>query len=190
MKSRPRALTIRDIEENVAYALLLTTCSGAWRYLIGDVIKFTSKKLNEIVITGRTKQFLSICGEHLSIDNISRAIEMLEREMNVEIGEFAVAGIRHNSMFAHQWYLGCNVELNPAIAREKIDSYLKMLNDDYRVERIEAIREVFVEILPTQVFSDWMKKKGKEGGANKFPRVLKKEMLREWQEFLENRKNN
>jgi len=190
LKSRPRALTIRDIEENVAYALLLTTCSGAWRYLIGDVIKFTSKKLNEIVITGRTKQFLSICGEHLSIDNISRAIEMLEREMNVEIGEFAVAGIRHNSMFAHQWYLGCNEELNPAIAREKIDSYLKMLNDDYRVERIEAIREVFVEILPTQVFSDWMKKKGKEGGANKFPRVLKKEMLREWQEFLENRKNN
>jgi hypothetical protein len=190
LKSNAKALTIRDIEENVEYALLLSTCSGAWRYLIGDVVRFTSKKLNEIVITGRTKQFLSICGEHLSIDNISRAVEMLEREMEVEIGEFTVAGIRHNSMFAHQWYLGCNVALDPAIAREKIDSYLKVLNDDYRVERIEAIREVFVEILPAQVFSDWMKKKGKEGGANKFPRVLKKEMLREWKEFLENRKTN
>jgi hypothetical protein len=133
--------------------------------LIGDVIRFTSKKLNEFVITGRTKQFLSICGEHLSIDNISRAVEMLEIEMNIEIGEFTVAGIKYDSRFAHQWYLGCNEILDPEIARKKIDGYLKILNDDYRVERIEAIREVFVEVLPSQVFSDWMKMKGKEGGC-------------------------
>ena len=69
--------------------------------------------------------------------------------------------------------------------RDKIDGYLKILNDDYRVERIEAIREVFVEILPTKVFADWMKMKGKEGGANKFPRVLKKELLSEWLQYIE-----
>jgi len=182
--SNPQSLTINEVEENVEYALLMSTCSGAWRYLIGDVIKFKSKTKSEIAITGRTKHFLSICGEHLSIDNMTRAVEMLENEMNVEIREFTVAGIEHDSLFAHQWYLGCDDSIDPEIAKSKLEGYLNVLNDDYRVERIEAIREVFVEVLPVKVFADWMKKKGKEGGANKFPRVLKKDLHTEWQEYI------
>ncbi|MBN3034718.1 MAG: GH3 auxin-responsive promoter family protein [Bacteroidales bacterium] len=185
LKKDPETLSIRDVRENTEYALLLSTCAGAWRYLIGDVVRFTSVPLHEIVITGRTKHFLSICGEHLSIDNMSRAIEILENEMNVEIREFAVAGIQHDSMFAHQWYLGSNDRIDPVLARQKIDEHLKVLNDDYRVERIEAIRDVFVKVLPTRIFDDWMKKHGKEGGANKFPRVLKKELHQEWKAFIE-----
>jgi len=177
-------ITIKDIEANKEYALLLSSCSGAWRYLIGDVIKFTSKEQNEIIITGRTKNFLSICGEHLSLDNMSRAIEMLENELNIEVREFTVSGIEYQSLFAHQWYLGCVEELDAEIARQKLDEYLKVLNDDYRVERIEAIRDVFVEILPAKVFSGWMKMKGKEGGANKFPRVLNKKLHAEWKTYL------
>ncbi len=184
IRSNPEALTIKEVEENKEYALLMSTCAGAWRYLIGDVVKFTSKSRSEIVITGRTKHFLSICGEHLSLDNMSRAIEMLENELNVEVGEFTVSGVPYEKMFAHRWYIGCDAGLDPNLARDKIDEYLKILNDDYRVERGEAIREVFVEVLPTKVFSDWMKLKGKEGGANKFPRVMKTNLHNEWQEFL------
>lgn len=184
IRPNPEALTIKDVVENKEYALLMSTCAGAWRYLIGDVVKFTSKSRSEIVITGRTKHFLSICGEHLSLDNMSRAIEMLENDLNVEVGEFTVAGVPYEKMFAHRWYIGCDADLDPQIAKVKIDEYLKILNDDYRVERGEAIREVFVEVLPTKVFSDWMKRKGKEGGANKFPRVMKTNLHNEWQEFL------
>jgi len=185
LRSDPEVITINDIEENKEYAMLMSTCSGAWRYLIGDVVKFKSKEKCEIIITGRTKHFLSICGEHLSIENMSRAIEMLENDMNVAIREFTVAGIEYDTLFAHQWYLGCDENLDPEIARKKIDEYLKVLNDDYRVERLEAVREVFVEVLPSKVFSDWMKKKGKEGGANKFPRVLNKNMHSEWKKYLQ-----
>jgi hypothetical protein len=184
LRSNPQALTIKDIEEGKEYALLMSTCAGAWRYLIGDVVKFTSKSLSEIVITGRTKHFLSICGEHLSLDNMSRAIEMLENELNVEVREFTVAGVPFETMFAHKWYIGCDADLDPEIAKTKIDGYLKILNDDYRVERGEAIREVFVEVLPSNVFAEWMKKKGKEGGANKFPRVMKTDLHNEWTGYL------
>jgi hypothetical protein len=109
---------------------------------------------------------------------------MLENEMNIEVREFTVAGIEHDSMFAHQWYLGCDDPIDAETARIKIDEYLKVLNDDYRVERIAAIKEVFVKILPSGVFADWMKLKGKEGGANKFPRVMKKNMHIEWKAYL------
>jgi len=184
IRPRAKAFTIKDVEEGKEYALLLSTCGGAWRYLIGDTIKFTSKERNEIIITGRTKHFLSLCGEHLSQENMNRAVQMLEDEFNIEVREFAVAGIKHHSMFAHKWYIGTDNQIDPEIVKVKIDEYLKILNDDYRVERIAAIKDVFAEVLPSEVFYSWMKQIGKEGAQNKFPRVLKNEKLNDWENFL------
>ncbi len=182
-------LTIDNVKEGVEYALLLSTCAGAWRYLIGDTIKFTSKELNEIVITGRTKHFLNLCGEHLSQENMNMAVKMAEDQLNVDIREFTVAGIKHDTMFAHRWYIGSESDIDVLKMREAIDENLKILNDDYRVERIAAIKEVFVEVLPSAVFYNWMKMKGKEGAQNKFPRVLKSQKLLEWEAFLENNRS-
>jgi len=182
--SNPEILTIADVEIGKEYALLISSCAGAWRYLIGDVVKFTSKEACEILLTGRTKHFLSLCGEHLSQDNMNRAIKMLQDELNIKINEFTVTGVRVGSLFAHKWYLGTNDPVDPLLAAAKLDEYLSVLNDDYRVERLEAIREVYAEILPLQVFYDWMKKKGKEGGAFKFPRVLKETQRIEWEEHI------
>ncbi len=179
-----RALTIAEVEECKEYALLLSSCAGAWRYLIGDTIKFVDKEQNEIVITGRTKHFLNLCGEHLSQENMNMAIKMAEDLMNIEVREFTVAGIKHQNMFAHKWFIGTDSPVDPALLREKIDENLGILNDDYRVERIAAIKEVFVDVLPSRVFYDWMKMKGKEGAQNKFPRVMKNRMVGEWEAYV------
>jgi hypothetical protein len=74
MVEKPEVLLLDQVKEDEDYAILISTCAGAWRYLIGDTIRFTSVKDFEIVITGRTKHFLSLCGEHLSVDNMTRAI--------------------------------------------------------------------------------------------------------------------
>lgn len=184
LKQNPVALTLNQVEESKEYALLISSNAGAWRYLIGDTIKFTSKKLNEIRITGRTKHFLSLCGEHLSVENMNRAVELMCNEMNITVKEFTVAGIKHSSMFAHKWFLGTDDDLNPEAAREIIDNNLKTLNDDYRVERIAAIKDVIVEVLPTKVFYQWMRDHGKEGAQNKFPRVLKTKQLADWEAYI------
>jgi hypothetical protein len=165
----------------------LSSNAGAWRYLIGDTIKFINKKECQIVITGRTKHFISICGEHLSQENMNRAIELLEEDLNIEIKEFTVMGIRHGSLFAHRWYIGTDNEVDPEAAKVRIDEYLKNLNDDYRVERLEAIKDVYVKILPSKAFYEYMKIKGKEGSANKFPRVLKNSRIDDWESFLKER---
>jgi hypothetical protein len=190
MIANPLTLTIDAVEENTEYALLLSNCAGAWRYLIGDTIKFTDKKRNEIVITGRTKHFLSLCGEHLSLENITRAVKMLEDEFDIDVREFTLAGIGYETMFAHQWYLGIDQNFDPVLAARKLDEYLKILNDDYRVERIAAIRNVFVEILPSSAFYGWMRKHGKEGGQHKFPRVLKNSKLKDWEQYLNDNLKN
>jgi hypothetical protein len=183
--AEPETLMIDEVEEGKEYALLLSTCSGAWRYLIGDVIKFTSLEKNEIVITGRTKHFLSLCGEHLSVDNMNKAIELVADELNIKIKEFTVAGIPHETLFAHHWYIGTDDKVDPQELREKIDLKLKILNDDYRVERSAALKEVFLDVYPTSTFYKYMKMIGKEGGQNKFPRVIKKQKYEDWVNFLE-----
>ena len=180
----PVTLTMAEVEENKDYALLMSTNAGAWRYLIGDVVKFTNKRFAEIQITGRTKHFLSVVGEHLSQENMNRAIELLQDELNIEIKEFTVMAFRHKSMFAHRWYIGTNAPLDPKLAAQKIDRFLKDLNDDYRVERLEALRDVVVEVVPPELFLKYMEMKGKTGSANKFPRVLKNERIKEWEDFI------
>ena len=188
-KANPKAYTISEVQEDVEYAIVISTCSGAWRYLIGDVLRFTNAQEHEIAIVGRTKQFLSLCGEHLSIDNMNKAIETVSKKLNITIREFAVAGLKHDNLFAHQWYIGCdNANVDPAQIKTLLDETLCQLNDDYEVERTSALREVFVEILPGSVFLDYLKAKGKDGAMNKFPRVLKNSHLQDWEQYLDKKK--
>jgi hypothetical protein len=188
IKPDARTLLIDEVEEGKEYALLLSTCAGAWRYLIGDVIKFVSVEESEIIITGRTKHFLSLCGEHLSVDNMNKAIELVSNELNITIPEFTVAGIPYQSLFAHHWFIGTDDAVDPAILKERIDHHLKELNDDYSVERSAALRDVIVEVLPISKFYKWMEWKGKVGGQNKFPRVMKNAQLAEWTHFISQEK--
>lgn len=177
-------LMVDEIEEGKEYALLLSSCAGAWRYMIGDVVKFVSKEESEIVITGRTKHFLSLCGEHMSVDNMNKAIKMVADDLNIDIPEFTVAGIPHGSLFAHHWYIGTDADVDPKEVRERLDQHLKEVNDDYAVERSAALKEVFVDVLPVSTFYKWMESKGKVGGQNKFPRVIKSAQYEDWKSFI------
>jgi hypothetical protein len=184
LTTNPKTLLINEVEEGVEYATLISTCAGAWRYLIGDTIKFTNAEESEIIITGRTKHFLSMCGEHLSVDNMNKAIMLTAKELNIEINEYTVCGIPYNGLFAHQWYVASDdADLQEKI-KHKIDEHLKILNDDYRVERGHALKELFVKVLPDSVFFRFMEERGKLGSQHKFPRVLKGKMLEDWQNFL------
>ena len=184
MVANPNALMIHEVEEGKDYAILISTNAGTWRYLIGDTVRFVDIDKSEIIITGRTKHFLSLVGEHLSVDNINKAIELVSEELNISIPEFTVAGVPYGSFFAHQWYIATDDKINSEDLKIRIDNKLKELNDDYEVERKHALKEVFVDVLSEQTFMNFMKAKGKVGGQHKFPRVLKGNMLEDWQKFL------
>jgi len=184
MIPNPEALLVDEVEEGKDYALLISTAAGAWRYLIGDTIKFMDKEKCEIVITGRTKHFLSLVGEHLSVDNMNKAIQLASEEMNICIPEFTVAGVVVGGSFAHHWYVACNDCVDIDQLRSTIDEKLKELNDDYAVERKSALKEILLDVLSEQQFMDFMTAKGKMGGQHKFPRVLKGSMLDDFEKFL------
>lgn len=180
----PEGLMVHEVEEEKEYALLISTNAGAWRYLIGDTVKFTDKEKCELVITGRTKHFLSLVGEHLSVDNMNKAIETVSNELNICIPEYTVVGHPHETFFAHKWYVACNDNVDAEFLAKKIDLKLRELNDDYATERDSALKEVLLEKLPEEKFMKFMELKGKLGSQHKFPRVMRGKMLEDWNRFL------
>src|ERR1700694_4250410 len=184
MMDKPEALMVHEVEEGKDYALLMSTNAGAWRYLLGDTLRFVDLEKMEVVITGRTKHFLSLVGEHLSVENMNHAVQLVSEECNISIPEFTVAGFPYESLFAHKWYVACDDPVDPQLLAKKIDEHLCRLNDDYAVERTSALKQVFLEKLPEEMFMKFMERKGKLGSQHKFPRVMKGKMLDEWNEFL------
>jgi hypothetical protein len=184
IRENPKALSIDEVEEGVNYALLMSTCAGAWRYLIGDTVRFTDKERAEIIITGRTKHYLSVVGEHLSVDNMNQAVRKAEESLDIDIREFTVAAVQVGTSFAHRWYIGCEQPVQNDQLATVIDEALKEVNDDYRVERKSILQNIQMEVIPSHLFYQWQESRGKLGGQNKFPRVMKKELFEEWENFV------
>jgi len=187
MLENPEALMIHEVEEGKDYALLISTNAGAWRYLIGDTVRFVDKENAEIIITGRTKHFLSIVGEHLSVDNMNKAIHLVSEEFNLSIPEYGVRGENVDSLFGHHWYVACDQDVDGVALAKTIDEKLITLNDDYAIERKSALKRIRVTVLKENVFMDFMQAKGKIGGQHKFPRVLKGDVLKDWEIFIQNK---
>ena len=186
---KPKALTLEEVQEGVDYALLISTCSGAWRYLIGDTVRFTDKERWEIIITGRTKHFLSICGEHLSVENMNQGIQQVEEKLDVNIREFTVCPAVEEGGYVHKWYIGCEPLADSAAVARILDKRLMEANDDYRTER-GSLLHIQVQTIPVELFYQWQEAQGKMGGQNKFPRVMKGRQFTEWENFVRQKLKN
>ncbi len=184
MISAAGSCLINEVETDKDYALLISTCAGAWRYLIGDVIRFTDVQKCEIVITGRTKHFLSITGEHLSVENMSKGITHVSDYFNVECNEYTVSAMHLDKFFGHHWFIGCDQPLDQQQVASVLDKYLRTINDDYDTEREASLKEIKVDLIPNDAFLEWMQLQKKVGAQIKFPRVLKGEKLENWIQFL------
>jgi hypothetical protein len=182
----PNSLNLDEVVEGQNYAMLISTCAGAWRYLLGDTLIFTDVAAREFRLSGRTKQYLSVCGEHLSIDNLNEAVRRVDEAFNAGIKEFTVAGVANGARWAHQWYISCsNPEILPTALAQALDKELGVLNEDYAVERAYALNEVRLKIVPNALFMGWLSERGKMNGQAKIPRVLKGQQLSDFQTFVE-----
>ena len=180
-------LTLAEVEEERDYVLLISTVAGAWRYMIGDTIKFTDKARREIIITGPTKHFLNVVGSQLSVHKMNAAIQELEDRFQVGIQEFTVAAVRReeDQEYIHKWYLGSDDAMDSAEVAQTLDEVLQGVNKNYRVARTKALKDVKVEIIPSDIFYQWSERSKKKGGQVKTPRVMKEEEFFEWEEFVQ-----
>ena len=182
-------IMLEDVEEEKEYVLLISTVSGAWRYLIGDTIKFTDKAKNEIRITGRTKFFLNVVGSQLSVNKMNDAVQELENKFDIRIPEFVVAAKRgEDGEYYHFWYLGTEDEADDAQLGEALDNALKEANKNYKVARSKALKGVRVTTIDPNMFHEWNALNKKKGGQVKMEKVMDEEKFADWEKFLNDQK--
>lgn len=182
------SLTIAEVEPDVDYVLIISTVSGAWRYLIGDTIAFTDVERAEIKITGRTKFFLNVVGSQLSVNKMEVALREMEDEFDIKIPEFTLAAVKIDGEFYHHWYLGTDNEVDAEEISTSLDRALQNANKNYGVARSKALKGVKVTPITPSMFHEWNAAQKKKGGQVKMEKVMDEERFREWEEFVQSQK--
>lgn len=185
LKKNAPAISLKDVEPEKEYILIISTVSGTWRYLIGDTIKFTNVDKAEIKITGRTKFFLNTVGSQLSVNKMDDAMKHLEEKFSTKIPEYTICAKRfEDGEFYHSWYLGTDLNPNKTEVANALDNFLKDANKNYKVARSKALKGVKVNIIPVEKFYDWNDRNKKKGGQVKMERVMKEKKFKKWEAFV------
>lgn len=171
----PEIYTIKDVEVNVNYVMIISTTAGLWRYNLGDTVIFTSTKPYRLTVSGRIKHFTSAFGEHVIAKEVERALEKAQQEFQPQITEFTVAPQLHpkEGLAHHEWFI--EFEKEPADIEKfakAIDQNLQKQNSYYKDLRDgQMLACLQITSLPKESFARYMKSLGKLGGQNKVPRL-------------------
>ncbi len=181
--SDPLVLGINEVEVGKEYVLILSSCAGAWRYAIGDVIRFESLTPPQIKITGRTKFFLNVVGSQLSEEKMDLAILELAEANKTTINEYMVAAIKNeDGEYIHQWVLVS--EVKAAHLAEQLDELLKSANKNYEVARSKALKGISVKVISKEKYTTYLAQTNKKGGQTKTPKVMKEEKMTMLLDFI------
>jgi hypothetical protein len=184
VKQEATVLSLEEAEENVDYVLLISTVSGTWRYMIGDTVMITDKQRSEIKITGRTKHFLNVVGEQLSVFQMNQAMQKMQQQFDIEIKEFVVSAIRKNGEYINKWFIGSDRIVDGEQMAASLDQELGALNKNYKVARTKSLKGLEAEVIPVENFYRWSEDYKKLGGQTKIPRVMKEEDFLEFQDYV------
>jgi GH3 auxin-responsive promoter len=184
----PTRLSLKDVKVGENYAMIINNNAGLWGYNIGDTIKFVSVNPYHIVVSGRTKHFISAFGEHVIGEEVETALMDAALEENIHITEFTVApliAVDGGKSF-HEWFIEFeNIPHDLAGFAKKVDDNLRAKNvyyDDLIAGNI--LQQLQISIIKKNGFIDYMKSIGKLGGQNKVPRLSNDRViadgLKEW----------
>lgn len=171
----PTRLSLKDVKVGENYALIINSNAGLWGYNLGDTVKFVSTNPYRLVVTGRTKHFISAFGEHVIGEEVEYSMLKTAAEENVRVTEFTVAPFvsEGEGKSYHEWFVEFENQPQdlPRFAR-KLEENMRDKNvyyDDLITGNI--LRPLKLTPVKKNGFIDYMKSIGKLGGQNKVPRL-------------------
>ena len=171
----PKRITIKDVEIDVNYVIIISTNAGLWAYNIGDTVIFTSVKPYRVIVSGRIKHFISAFGEHVIGKEVEQAMQDATASSSIQVSEFTVAPQINPSegLPYHEWFVEFeNEPENISALAKKIDMSLQKQNS-YYFDLIEGkvLQPLKITKVKKDGFQEYMKSVGKLGGQNKIPRL-------------------
>ena len=189
--ANPTRLSLKDVKVGENYALIINNNAGLWGYNIGDTVKFVSTSPYRLIVSGRTKHFISAFGEHVIGEEVEAALLKAAEEENIQVTEFTVAPMitQNEGKSYHEWFI--EFENMPA----DVASFAHKINDNLRNKNVyyddliagNILQELKISPVKKNGFIDYMKSIGKLGGQNKLPRLSNDRKIAEaLQPFIEN----
>ena len=175
-KEDKRVINLQEVEIGKNYAMLISTNGGLWRYLIGDTICFTEKYPYRFKITGRTKNYINLCGEEVIVDNSDKALGIACKATDAEIKDYTGAPLQDklSGENRHEWIVEFSIKPNDIDKFIDIfDKALQDVNSDYEAKRYKdlVLKRPVIHIAKDDLFYQWLKSRNKLGGQHKIPRL-------------------
>jgi hypothetical protein len=174
-KPNPTRLSLGEVKVGENYALIVSTNAGLWAYNIGDTVRFLSTDPYRLVVTGRTKHFISAFGEHVIGEEVEYAMMQASREFNAHITEFTIAPAidAKGELPFHEWFV--EFEQLP----KDLTGFAKAVNDHLQEKNIyyndliigNILQGLKIRAMKKNAFIEFMKSIGRLGGQNKVPRL-------------------
>jgi hypothetical protein len=174
-KPNPVRLTLKDVKVGENYAIIISSNAGLWAYNIGDTVKFVSVNPYRLVVTGRTKHYISAFGEHVIAEEVESSILDAASREQVRLVEFTVAPFvsSDKGKSYHEWFI--EFEHAP----QDMTSFANAIEENLRKKNVYYDDLITGHILaPLKItpvqrngFVSYMKSIGKLGGQNKVPRL-------------------
>jgi len=171
-----KIIRLAEVELFKNYAVVITTNSGLWRYLIGDTVRFTFLNPYRIRVSGRTKHHINVFGEELMVENTDQAIAKACQLTQTEVVDYTVAPIFMDGKEkgAHEWMIEFKQNPSDLVQFQKIlDETIQSLNSDYEAKRYNnmTLNPLVINLARPNLFYDWLKERDKLGGQHKIPRL-------------------
>lgn len=191
-RAAPTRHWLATIETGVEYAVVVSTCAGAWAYVLGDTVRFIDRNPPRLLITGRTSYLLSTFGEHVIGEQIEQAIRSAANSIGAAVVDYCVGVVFPESeKVGGHLYIVEFTDGIPHAARMNafasvLDQALAASNADYREHRAGdfGLAPPRVQAVAPGTFAAWMKLRGRLGGQHKVQRVINDaKLLASLQEF-------
>lgn len=171
----PIRISLKDVDLNVNYVLIINNNAGLWGYNIGDTIQFVSLNPYRLIVSGRIKHFISSFGEHVIGKEVEYAMSKAQELYSARVIEFTVAPQINpdNGLPYHEWFIEFAEEpVDFKGFKRTLDKELQIQNS-YYLDLIQGkvLQELFISKIEKDGFNNYMKSIGKLGGQNKVPRL-------------------
>lgn len=169
-------IPVWEVEKGRTYAMVITTCSGLWRYPLGDTVRIADTSPVRITIAGRTKCFINAFGEEVMVHNTDAALAAACARCHAAVKDYTAAPVyaSQGNKGRHEWLIEFTAEPdNIEQFATVLDRELCSVNSDYQAKRGG---DIFLERLSVVkakpgLFDRWLSISGKLGGQRKVPRL-------------------
>ena len=169
-----RRLGVHEVQAGVPYALVVTTPSGLWSHVVGDVVEFLDADLKTLIVKGRLSGSIELWNEHMTESDVDLVFEALKREHGIETRFYHVGAEQYpDAMPRGRYVVFVEPEGDASDLVAHLDRELGRINKVYRRLRGPdgLLDPPVLHSVPRGFFDAWLDARPGESLQRKVPRV-------------------